>query len=305
MLSGLSLVGALVLVAISVDVGVPGQELLSTLRFHIGATLLLLPLLLAIAGARLRALVMLGVVGLSLAQGAGIVLGQQQRREPLLVAGPVQASFHVLSFNVLGRNPRGTDAAAFVTESGADVVVLMEAAGVGTGLDRIAALYPYRLGCPEIANCDLAIFSRTPLVDGKMLQLPGLFRRRLFVASTVIDGQSVTIAALHLAKPYFDDVVEQELQYVRAVIGAIEGPVLLTGDFNAAAWSNAIAALADDLRLIPPAGYPATWPVEIAPFGVPIDNMFTRGPALIRELSPAPEAFGSNHLGLLARIDLF
>ncbi|QDZ10840.1 endonuclease/exonuclease/phosphatase family protein [Devosia ginsengisoli] len=304
-MTGLSVVAALVIFAVSVDFGVPGQELLSTLRFHIGAVLLLLPLGLALSGARLRALVMAGLVGLSLAQGAAIVLGQQQRRAPLENAAP-QASFRVLSFNILNDNRRGAEAAAFAIDSDADILVLMETAGLGAaGLDAIAARYPHRLGCDAPATCDVTIFSRTPLADTRILRLEGLNRRRLLTAATIIDGQPVTIVALHLTKPYFDNVAVFELRQARSVIGAIEGPVLLAGDFNAAAWSEQIAAFASDLGLVPPPGYPATWPVRIAPLGVPIDNMFTHGPVLIREIAPTPEAFGSNHLGLLATVDLF
>lgn len=305
MLSGLAVVGVALLFAVSVNLGVPGQELLSTLRFHIGVAMLLLPLALALTGARLRALVLSGLIGLSLAQGATTIFAQQQRRAAL-ESGVAHASFRMLGFNVLNSNPRGADAAAFVIDSGADVVVLMEARGVGpAGLEAIAAHYPYRLGCESPRVCDLAIFSRTPLADTQMQRLNGLFRTRLFTAKTIIGGQAVTIVALHLTKPYFDNNAELELRQAREVIGAIEGPVLLAGDFNAAAWSNQIAALADQLGLIPPPGYPATWPVKIAPFGVPIDNMFTRGPALIRNIASTPEAFGSNHLGLLATVDLF
>lgn len=305
LLTGLSVVAVALLFAVSVKLGVPGQDLLGTLRFHIGAAFLLLPLGLALTGARLRALVMTGLVGLSLAQGAAIVLDQQQRRGAFERAAP-QASFRVLSFNVLGENRQGADAAAFVMASDADVIVLMEGRGIGAeGLGALNAAYPYRLGCDVLATCDMAIFSRTPLVETHTYLLEGLGRRRLFTAHTSIGGQPIAIVALHLTKPYYDDLASSELFLARKVIEAIEGPILLAGDFNAAAWSGPIAKLASRLDLTPPPGYPATWPVELAPLGVPIDNMFTRGPALIRDIAATPGAFGSNHLGLLATIDLF
>ena len=293
-----------VLAAISFDMGVPGQELLSTLRFHIGAVLLLLPVLLAVAGGRWRALVMLGLVGLSLAQGVGIILEQQQRRVHLEI-GVAQASFEGLSFNVLFENPRSADAAAFIIDSDADVVVVLEALGLAGHLEQLAAAYPYRLGCDTPSSCSIVIFSRTPLADTQMKPLRNFDRDRLLIASTVIDGRAITIAGLHLSKPYYDSLAGEEIWEVRKTIRDIEGPMLLAGDFNAAAWSNKIAVLADRMDLIPPPAYPATWPVEIAPLGLPLDNMFTRGPALIREIVPTSEAFGSNHLGLLARVDLF
>ena len=85
----------------------------------------------------------------------------------------------------------------------------------------------------------------------------------------------------------------------------MEGDLIVSGDFNAAPWSDTLEHLAREAELIPGPGHPATWPVRAGPLGVPIDNMFTRGAALIRSIAPTPEAFGSNHLGLMATVDLF
>lgn len=303
-LTGLAVIGVALLVAVSIELRLPGQELLSTLRFHIGAGLLVLALLLVLSGARLRALVLFGLIALSLTQGAMIVVAQQERRAPL-EGREAKASLRALSFNVLYTNTEGISAARYIAGSDADVVVLMEGGGIAPGFDAVMESYPYRLGCEPDVYCDMAILSRTPLVDAQKYQLKALSRLRLFQASTVIDGQTVTIIALHLTKPYFDNMAELELLQAEGRIVKTPGPILLMGDFNAAAWSNDIAAFAERLGLVPPPRYPATWPVELAPLGAPIDNMFTRGDLLIRNIATTPEAFGSNHLGLLADVDLF
>ncbi|WP_332686848.1 endonuclease/exonuclease/phosphatase family protein [Devosia sp.] len=303
-LSGLAIVAVALLLAVSIPFGMPGQELLSTLRFHLGIALLALPLLLALSGARLRSLVMLGLVLASLAQGAGMVFIQQGQRAAFAELQP-RAGFRALSFNVLAANPRRADAARYIMDSNADVVVVMEAGGLYGLWPEIMQTYPYRLGCEPENACDLAILSRTPFVSAQRHLLYGLERWRLSQATVMFGGEAVTVVGLHLTKPYFDRVAELELVQARSVIGAIEGPVLLMGDFNAAAWSNQVAGFAAALDLVPPPTYPATWPVELGPFGVPIDNMFTRGAALIRTIGSTPEAFGSNHLGLLATVELF
>lgn len=304
MLSGLALVAVALLLAVSVPLGIPGQELISSLRFHLGIALLALPLLLALSGARLRALVMLGLVLASLAQGAGMVFTQQGMRAAL-AERPQKAEFRALSFNVLTANPRSADAARYIMDSNADVVVVMEADALSSSWPDILQVYPYRIGCEPGITCDLAILSRTPFVSTQRHELHALGRWRLSLATVLFGAEAVTVVGLHLTKPYFDGVAEMELAQASGVIGAIEGPVLLMGDFNAAAWSNQVAGFVAALDLVPPPAYPATWPVELGPFGVPIDNMFTRGPALIRTIEPTPEAFGSNHLGLLASVDLF
>lgn len=304
-LSGLALVALVLLVAISVDLGIPGQALVNSLRFHIGIPALLLALTMVLAGARLRGALMLVLVGLSLGQGASILIEQQARRDTLEASTPV-ASFRLLSFNVLGSNPTGGDAARYIIDSGADVVVVMEARGVAAQLPALDARYPYRIGCKAIADCDLAILSRWPFLSSKQEILVALSRQRLTQVSVMVaENHPVTVVAAHLSKPYFDDTALYDIEQLLRALDKVEGPVVLAGDFNSAAWSTQISAFAIAANLIPPPHYPGTWPVELGPLGVPIDNMFSRGTALIRTIEPTPQAFGSNHLGLIATVELF
>ena len=304
-LTGLALVVIVLLVIISVDLGIPGQELVNSLRFHIGILALLLPLLMLFTGARLRAAVIFALVGLSLGQGALIVIEQQQRREPLEAAPPA-ASLRLLSYNVLGNNPRGEDAARYILDSGADVVVVMEARGIAAQLRELGAQYPYRFGCDTNRDCDLAILSRLPFLSSKQETFHTLSRQRLTEVSVLAaNDKPLTIVAAHLTKPYFDDTSLSDIQQLSRFLGKVEGPLILAGDFNAAAWSKQISNFATATQLIPPPRYPGTWPVELGALGVPIDNMFSRDQALIRTIEATPEGFGSNHLGLIATIDLY
>src|SRR5690606_30148579 len=118
-------------------------------------------------------------------------------------------------------------------------------------------------------------------------------------------GQPVTVVGIHLSKPYFDNASLIEIQQLRRALAEIEGPVILAGDFNAAPWSEPLDFLARDQGLAPPPSHPATWPVRAGMFGVPIDNMFTRGSAQIMEIEAGADSFGSNHRYLLARVGLY
>lgn len=304
-LTGLAIAAAPALLVVILGYDLPVQDLLGSVRFHLAALVGILALMLLLSRAWRRALLVLGLAVASVVQGAALLLQQQERRLPYETQ-QVATSLDILSFNVLNDNPTRDDAARYVAGSGADVVVLMEAIGLGRGaLRELAKTYPYQLGCEQHQPCGVAIFSRTPLSAPQKYRQPSTDRERLLKASTTIDGKVITIVALHLTKPYFDYFSQSEQQQASTVIGEIDGPVLLVGDFNAAAWSRNISGMADGLGLVPPPQYPATWPVELGPLGVPIDNMFTLGPALIRDISATPEAYGSNHLGLLATVDLF
>jgi len=79
---------------------------------------------------------------------------------------------------------------------------------------------------------------------------------------------------------------------------------VLAGDFNSAAWSHNIDRLARAQKLIAPPAYPATWPVRLGPLGVPIDNMWTRGPLYISSIEALEDPMGSNHRGLMAELSL-
>ena len=107
---------------------------------------------------------------------------------------------------------------------------------------------------------------------------------------------------MHLVKPYFDDFADEELERLAEILGGMTGPMVLAGDFNAAAWSNSVDNLAWRSNLMPGPSYPATWPVPLGPLGVPIDNIFTRAPLSIARVRSLDDALGSNHRGLMAEI---
>lgn len=301
-ITAFALVVSGVLVAVSFDLGIPGQSLLQSLRFHIAAGLLGLVVLLFLGGAWRRGLVFLLVFGISAGQGAAIVYRQQEARTALS-ASASKPLFRLLSFNLLSPNQNGEKIAQFVAGSGADVVVLMEALPVADHVAILRAVYPYTAGCGDDERCGgVVMLSRTPLGNVKIDSLSHVWLDRLVTATTTIGGQQVNIVAAHLVKPYFDGFADDEFEKLGEVIGKLDGPLVLAGDFNAAAWSDAVDNLALDQRLIPGPSYPATWPVRLGPLGVPIDNIFTRSPLVVDQVRSIEDSMGSNHRGLIAEI---
>jgi endonuclease/exonuclease/phosphatase (EEP) superfamily protein YafD len=298
----LMLCGLLVLV--SYDFGIPGQALLQSLRFHLGAALVALVVVLLVTAAWWRAVLFLAVAAVSIGQG-GLLIYRQQEARAVVVAQPGKPLLRMLSFNLLQSNMgSGRKIAGFIEQSGADLVLLMEAGPVQPFAAQLAATYPYRTQCPARGSCDMFLLSKTPLTEARVTSMSRIWDNRLITATTVIAGETVQIVGAHMTKPYFDDVSEGEAYIMGGAIRRTEGPLVLAGDFNSAGWSRNIDRLARANKLIPGPAYPATWPVRLGPLGVPIDNMWTRGPLYITSIQALDDAMGSNHRGLLAELSL-
>lgn len=294
---------AVILVITSVTPGLPGELLLQTLRFHLVGLGLVLAFFMVLFGAKWRALLFLGVLAVAFAHGAYYVWEFNKRRdEPV---GALQAEMTFLNYNVLSGNRTPSQVVDFIVATAPDVALIMETPGVVEHIPQIEAALPYRLGCERVATCDISLFSRHPIENGKVLEIPPFRRSRLVVAPMTIEGVDLTVVGIHLSKPYFDEASLQELGYLRYALAQIEGPVVLAGDFNSALWAAPIAWLGRAQNLVPGPTYPATWPVELGPLGVPIDNIFTRGDARILDVSAGADSYGSNHRYLLARIGLY
>lgn len=303
-LTAFALIVCGLLVLVSYDVGIPGQALLQTLRFHIAAGLLGLILLLLASGAWWRAVLFLAVAAVSIGQG-GLIIHRQQEVRAAVTAEPGKPLLRMLSFNLLQSNRQnGEEIARFIEGSGADIVFLMEAGPIKPFADELARTYPYRTQCSRQGACDTYILSKTPITDTQVTSMSRVWDNRLVVADTVIGGQKITVVGAHMTKPYFDEISEGEAHIIGSVISRRQGPLVLAGDFNSAAWSHNIDRLARAQKLIAPPAYPATWPVRLGPFGVPIDNMWTRGSLYISSIEALEDPMGSNHRGLMAELSL-
>lgn len=302
---GLLVAGAAVvatLAIIFVQPGLPGELLLQSLRFHIGASGLALTVVLFALGVRWRGL-LLGLVTIaSLGHGLSYVYEFQSRR--IAYNHPPEAEFSFLSFNVLSDNARSEELVDAVLAAPPDVMLVMEAPGVEDYLDRLGSVLPYRLGCDNSETCDIALLSRFPFEDGVVADLPPLGRERIVVGRISVGGKKTTIMGVHLSKPYYDNTADIELWRIDHILKGIEGPVVLAGDFNSAAWTDPVARVGRRRDLAPGPWQPATWPVRLGPLGVPIDNMFTRGSAQIISLE-AGDNNGSNHRPLWATVGLY
>lgn len=292
----------LVLAVIVVQPDLPGELLLQSLRFHILAGGVVLALVLVLAGARWRGLMLMLVVVAGGVQGANFLAEFQDRRVDH--ADAPLAQFRFLSFNVLADNPQGAALVEAIVADPPDVMLVMESPGVAPYMEQLEEVLPHRIGCTRPGLCDISLLSRFPFEVADIKLLQPLARERLVTGQIRVDGQVVTIVGVHLTKPYYDNIAGIELAVIDRHLRRIEGPLVLAGDFNSASWSEPLVRIGRQQQLAPGPVQPATWPVRLGWLGLPIDNVFTRGSAQIMTLE-AGDNHGSNHRPLWAEIGLY
>jgi endonuclease/exonuclease/phosphatase (EEP) superfamily protein YafD len=303
-LTALALIVVALLVGVHIRVGIPGQPILETLRFHLAVLLVIIVVCLLLAGANWRAAFFALLAIASAGQGLWVI-GQQQAGRPASAALAGLPSLSVLHFNMLFNNHgNGRAIADLVRDSGAAFAFLAEAAPIRRYLPELRQAYPDQIGCMPENACDLLFLSRYKLSEVKIHTLGEMFQNRAFSAYADVDGTRVAIVAVHLTKPYFDDFAAGEIKALADIIDSLDGPVIVSGDFNAAPWSKNLQRLLLRCKLVPAPSYPATWPPEIGMFGVPLDNIFTRAPAFVTEIAPLSNTLGSNHRGLAAKVSI-
>ncbi|SFG20620.1 Uncharacterized conserved protein YafD, endonuclease/exonuclease/phosphatase (EEP) superfamily [Palleronia marisminoris] len=234
---------------------------------------------------------------------------------PRFTAGEVGAADLVLyQKNVLRGNPGTEDLAEDIRQSGADVVTLQE---VGPKTSRLLELlkdtYPVQISCRDKWRHSPAVISRLPATGEELCD------REVGIAALqleTVDGP-VWVASVHLGYPWPAGAQASQSRRITEMLGELEGPVLVAGDFNNVPWSGAvarIAAAADGRPLAP--WRPTRW-LSIFAFServvgrkpgpatdhgegwVPttIDHVIAPGGRVERR-----PFLGSDHMGVLARV---
>ncbi len=212
------------------------------------------------------------------------------------------ALFRLMSFNIEHENFTNAGSIAdFIIASNADVVSVLEAAPLRPQLARLSGTYPYHIGCgAEINECDTLVLSKHPFVEKKVSSLGELWRNRLTRSVVDFSGTKINFLAAHLTKPYFDDFQSDELVDLGSAARAIDGPLVLTGDFNSAILDPRMQRFLRTTGFRTAFPEPATWPVKAGRFGIGIDHIFTRPPLRLKSIERIEDNMGSNHFGLMA-----
>ncbi|KQS72864.1 hypothetical protein ASG39_03810 [Rhizobium sp. Leaf371] len=276
--------------------------LLNSMQTHV-AVAIALAMLASFLLCRSRLSLLLLVAALGLA-GHGVLMKREFAIEATAADGALGPSLRIVSFNMLGDNMEGATAIAdMVMASEADVVVILEGEPLFMQMQRLVAVYPYRIGCGEhTPTCDLLMFSKHPLMDISVGDLSDLRKDRVMSARIAVPGGTFRMVAAHLSKPFFDNYHMKELAHLTAFMRNTTEPVILAGDFNSGTIAPDMQRMLRVLRLRTVPREPATWPVQLADtgLGVAIDHIYSRPPLVPLSVKRLDRDYGSNHDGLVA-----
>ena len=201
-----------------------------------------------------------------------------------------------LLFKAWPRQPLADD----ILASGADIVTLQEVSTHNRQYMRsLFEAYPTQVICPSRAGFDVAILTRFEQVEGGADCGAGGGLALLQVR--LPQGQTVWIASLHLLWPWPYGQPEQ-LRRLLPRLSALEGPVILAGDFNMVPWGASVARIAQatGTERIGPAH--DTFPHFRPLLPLPIDHVLL--PAGSAGLVLMRDQLSSDHHGLLASFSL-
>ncbi len=185
----------------------------------------------------------------------------------------------LLVSNVYFNNHRKRRLLELVASESPDVVGLVEVDS--RWLRRLKALrehYPYHYEVPDEHFVGLALYSRLPLENARVLALPGEPTTPAIAASLKAPGGEVEIVLAHPMSPESAEIIERRNAQIRALAQyarSVRTPLVMAGDFNLTMWNTAYRPLADVAGLHNARqgyGVGPTWPA-IWKLGVPIDQI--------------------------------
>lgn len=226
-------------------------------------------------------------------------------RQPVSDASTIK----VMTHNVFGLNydlDRVDDA---IEAEDPDIVLLQEFFPEQAGLiDLLKIRYPYWVRCQGGKRANLGLFSKMPFTE---LMTPadcpsratGSQRTAHIIAGyTLSDGTSFTMMTTHMDWPYPIERQADQMSAAAEAIRAIDGPLVVAGDFNSTPWSYALKTFEAESQLKRETRNLITYPVMFGgserlvrtlPF-LPLDHVFQRG-VTITALHSSSET-GSDHL---------
>lgn len=158
-------------------------------------------------------------------------------------------------------------------------------------------ILPHQQFCRFDKVGGVAVASRLPSVPGAVVCAPGLAAMQVLVTDS--QGQTpVWIVSVHLHWPW-PYSQQDHAAVLQEVLAGLDGPVVMAGDFNMVGWAHSIRQLATAARVVAAGPSYGTYTGFAPLMRLPIDHAFAPAGGRL-ELRPA---LGSDHLGLLARLE--
>jgi len=276
---------------------------LSNFPLHFAAAFLACFLVLAIAGSRRWAF--LAATGLT-ASLVPVVPWYFPATEPQPSADA--NIVEILVSNVYVDNPEHAKLIRLIEAELPDVVGLIEVNSRWLReLESLRSKYPFHFEVPDEATIGLALYSRLPLSNARILRVGETGTPAIAATMELPDGEIEIILAHPLSPIDADYARHRNAQFLALgrYVRGLNRPVVLAGDLNATMWNRNYRKFAELGRLHNARaghGIGPTWPA-VPLLGVPIDHILGTAPIRFRNFH-VRESVGSDHLPVSAEFSL-
>lgn len=276
---------------------------LSNFAVHFAAAFLACVVVLAIAGNRGWAL--LAAIGFAVALVPVVPWYLPAAdRQP----SPEIKSVDLLVSNVHVDNLASAKLLRLIETEQPDVVGLVEVDSRWLGeLAPLRSTYPFHFEVPDDATIGLALYSKLPLANARVVSA-GRTGRSAIAATMTVPGGAIEFILAHPVSPISGEHVRQRNAQLRALgryIRDLDRPVIVAGDLNATMWNRhylRFAELGGLHNARAGNGVGPTWPA-VPLLGVPIDHILATAPVRFRNFD-VHHGIGSDHLPVSAEFSL-
>ena len=214
------------------------------------------------------------------------------------------ARVRALIVNVQAGNTAYDQLRRLIAETEPDLLGIIELTPAWmNGLESGLSSYPYRSLEPEDGAYGIGLYSKLPLRASRIEHFPAGGSPSV-IATVPLGDSDIAFIVTHIHTPFAGGTRSRQLEALTDALQLLDAPPVICGDFNSVPWSQPIDQLADqnDLRSIHGRfGLPGTWPANVWPLRVPIDNCFLDQGIRVTGSRVGP-SIGSDHLPLI--IDL-
>lgn len=225
------------------------------------------------------------------------------------VAAADRRPVRIVSMNVHRANRRTTPAIDHVRGRRPDVLAVLEVDDHwATALADLADVLPHRMIVPRTDNFGIAVLSRWPLVDARVVAFTATGFPSI-VATVQHEAGDVRFIATHPYPPFDGPATAQLVEHldgVAAEAAASTLPCVVAGDLNAAPWSRGFRRLIAAAGLRDTAlglGVRSTYHAGLPAPRIPIDHILVPAGTVVMHRDVGPW-IGSDHFPVEADVIL-
>jgi endonuclease/exonuclease/phosphatase (EEP) superfamily protein YafD len=228
---------------------------------------------------------------------------------PTAIAAADHRRVRVVSMNVHRANRRTSPAIDHVRGRRPDVLAVLEVDDRwATALAALADVLPHRMIVPRPDNFGIALLSRWPLVDARVVAFTATGFPSI-VATVRHEAGDFRFIATHPYPPFDGPATAQLVEHldgVAAEAAAARLPCVVAGDLNAAPWSRGFRRLVAAAGLRDTAlgrGVRSTYHAGLPAPRIPIDHILVPTGTVVVRRSVGPDV-GSDHFPVEADVIL-